>query len=387
VLIAIVLLLALAWWLARPAIPDAFYDYPLTENVTPGTLLRSETFLRHVPEGAMAWRFLYGTTRFDNSPAIASAILIVPETMPQTPKPVIAWAHGTTGIMSGCAPSVMRNPFANVPALEPLLDQGWAYVASDYAGLGTSGHHAYLVGEDAARQVLDAVQAARQISDVKLESRAVVWGHSQGGNTALWTARIAKDYAPKIDILGIAALAPASDLNELIERVQGTMFGEIVSSYLIHAYEQAYPDIAAKDYLTFTTSLVTRDIASRCAGEWGTLLSAGETLLLPKAGIFARDPATGPLGERLIQNSPREPFSIPLLIAQGDRDDLVLPEVQSVYAHQMCASGQAIDYRVYGERDHLSLVAEGSPLEADLIAWTVDRFMGKPWLNTCGEMK
>jgi hypothetical protein len=53
----------------------------------------------------------------------------------------------------------------------------------------------------------------------------------------------------------------------------------------------------------------------------------------------------------------------------------------------MCASGQAIDYRVYGERDHLSLVAEGSPLEADLIAWTVDRFMGKPWLNTCGEMK
>lgn len=67
---------------------------------------------------------------------------------PQTdPRPVIAWTHGTTGVVEGCAPSVIADPFANVPAVQPLLDKGWIFVATDYAGQGTTGPHAYLIGK------------------------------------------------------------------------------------------------------------------------------------------------------------------------------------------------------------------------------------------------
>ena len=66
------------------------------------------------------------------------------------PLDAIGWAHGTKGIARGCAPSV-EGPFVDVPAVPELIAAGWAYVATDYVGLGTDGGHAYLVGDDAAR--------------------------------------------------------------------------------------------------------------------------------------------------------------------------------------------------------------------------------------------
>jgi Secretory lipase len=175
-LFAFALLLAAAWWAARPAAPDAFYDAPGQRPAQPGALIRAEPFSRTVPEGARAWRILYATTRADGAPAVASAIVVAAgETA--APRPVLAWAHGTTGIAQGCAPSLMRKPFANVPGLPQVLQEGWAYVATDYMGLGTSGGHAYLAGDEAARGVLDSVRAARQLTELRLDSRVVVWGH------------------------------------------------------------------------------------------------------------------------------------------------------------------------------------------------------------------
>ena len=100
------------------------------------------------------------------------------------------------------------------------------------------------------------------------------------------------------------ALAPASDLPALLKSGQGTLFGKIVSSYLIHAYATAYPDVGIDSYVHPRTRPFVGDVASRCAGGWPTLFSAAETKLFPSAGIFARDPASGPLGNRLRQNTP-----------------------------------------------------------------------------------
>lgn len=375
--------LSAAWLMSRPANPDAFYEASPPSSAPPGILLRSEPFARTVPAGALAWRILYTTTRIDNSPAVASATVVASARAGVGPRPVIAWAHGTTGIARGCAPSVMARPFAHVPAVDKLIGEDWIYVATDYVGLGTSGAHAYLVGDDAARAVLDAVRATRSLRALALDNPVVVWGHSQGGNSALWTGMRAPTYAPDVKILGIAAFAPASDLPALLASGQSSMFGKIVSSYVAHAYSAAYPEIRIDDTVKARARALVGDIATRCAGGWDTLFSVLETLLLPSDGIFARDPRSGPLGDRLRENTPTGPIAAPVLIAQGTADDLVPPEIQERFVRARCAAGQPIDYRSYPGRDHLSLVAAESPLSNDLIAWTRDRLAGHPASAEC----
>jgi hypothetical protein len=49
------------------------------------------------------------------------------------------------------------------------------------------GPHAYMIGKGGeGRSGLDSVPAAKQMPELQLEDRTVVWGHSQGGQSALW---------------------------------------------------------------------------------------------------------------------------------------------------------------------------------------------------------
>ena len=296
---------ALVAWLAfRPATPDAFYGFALSPEQSSGALLRYEPYSLSIPIGGQGWRILYVTSS-GGKQMLASAIVVLP-TRGGDERPVIAWAHGTTGIVSGCAPSVLGRPFEHVPNMEAILRQGWAFVGTDYPGLGTDGGHPYLVGEDAARAVLDAVRAARRLKDAHLGDRVVVWGFSQGGHSALWTGMRAAAIAPELKVLGVAAMAPVSDLNELVQASKGSIFGKIISSYILTAYARAYPDVRLGDYASPTSRLVAHQIASRCIDGYQTRLAVLASKLLPRDGLFSKDPgSTGdparskhPLGQR-----------------------------------------------------------------------------------------
>jgi len=376
----LLLLLAAAagvWLAARPPHPDAFYEAGDDVPARPGQLLRSEPFERGVPDGARAWRILYTTTRADATPGLASAIVMVARSGLSAPRPVVAWLHGTTGVDAGCAPSLQSDPFAHVPALQPLLERGWAYVAPDYTGLGTPGPHPYLIGEGEARSALDAVRAARRIDGLALSDRTVVWGHSQGGHAALWTGVVAPTYASDVPIAGVAAAAPASDLKPLLETVQHTRVGRLLSSYLLRAYSETYPDVRFETYAPWWRGWLARDIAGRCMVGRKALVSLAQAIALGGT-IFGVSPLTGALGERLAQNTPIRPLSTPLLIAQGLSDEVVLPSVQLQFVKRRCDADQALELVRYVGRDHLSLVASDSPLNTDLLRWTADRFAAQP---------
>lgn len=112
---------------------SAFYDAPATLPGEPGVLLKSEPFTTKVPENARAWRILYTTTRDDNTPAVASAVVLTSLEPAHGPRPVVTWAHGTTGYAAACAPSNLAEPFSSgaLPALESIVANGWVLVATD----------------------------------------------------------------------------------------------------------------------------------------------------------------------------------------------------------------------------------------------------------------
>ena len=366
---------------------DAFYDAPDAPPDAPGSLLRAEPFTRQIPDGATAWRILYTTTLDEGEPTVASGLVVVPDgvgTDGGAPPPVVAWAHGTTGFARGCAPSVLDEPFESGAffLLDDVLARGWALVATDYAGLGTPGPHPYLVGQGEARSVLDAVRAARALGAATLGGQTVVWGPSQGGHAALWTGAVAPVYAPDVPLAGVAALAPASDLTAMVSHLENVPGGSVFASYVVAAYDAAYPDADAIEAVRPGARLVVHEMASRCLSEPGALVSVAEALSMDQP-LWTTDPTDGALGERLAENVPTGAVEAPLLVAQGASDPLVLPSTQDAYVGERCAAGQPVDYRTYEGRDHVSLVQADSPLAPDLVRWTEARLAGEPPTPTC----
>lgn len=363
--------------LSPNAAADPFYVPPSGWSQTPGSLLRHEKAVEQVP-GATTWRILYTTTDGDGTVRPASGLVVVPDD-DRSNHPVIAWAHGTTGYAQHCAPSLLDNGLeaGAMLVLDQVVAQGWALVAPDYAGLGTAGVQPYLIGEGEGRATLDAVRAARQLTEAALAATTVVWGHSQGGHAALWTGQLQPSYAPDIPLAGVAAMAPASDTVALTRHLPEVTGGSVFGSYVIEAYRHTYPDLDVDASLRPGVAVLVREMATRCLSEPGMLVSVLTALSLSRdPDIFAGDPTTGPLGEKLRQNVPTGPIPAPLLIAQGLADPLITPGLQAGYVAGLRSRGQQVDYRTYEGKDHMGLVAPDSPLTTDLFNWTARRFAG-----------
>ena len=361
--------------------PGAFYAAPKNRPAGHGVLLRSEPFTRSLPAGALAWRILYTTTGTDGSATVASAVVVAASSAPPGPRPVVVWAHGATGITPGCAPSLGTNPVGTdaVPDVAPALAAGWVVIAPDYPGLGTGGPHPFLIGLGAARSLLDSVLAAGRLGGLTLGGPTLVWGHSQGGNAALWSGIIAPSYAPAARLAGVAALAPGTGLPQLAR-----LWGDgIYAAYLIEAYSEIYPDVRFDSYVRAAARLPARELAGRCLDDPKVYLS-GLSWLLGGRSIWSAGPDAGAFGDRLRQNVPAHPIGVPVLIGQGAADTTVPATVQDAYVRQECATGTRVDYRTYPDRDHVGIFTGDSPLLPDLMQWSRDRLAGAPARTTCG---
>jgi pimeloyl-ACP methyl ester carboxylesterase len=370
---------------SEPKVTD-FYAAPADVPAKPGVLIRSEEVFGGVPEGAEAWRILYTTTRDKGEPAIASGLVMVKKGV-SGKRPVIAWAHGTTGVAQACAPSKETNAitFGSIPGVTEVVDKGWVVVATDYVGLGTPGPHPYLIGEGEGRSVLDAVRAAHQFSSVSLQDETVLWGHSQGGHAALWAAILAPTYAKDVDVIGVAGVAPATDLVGLAGNLVRTKGGVVFSAYLISSYADAYRDIRFASYVKPAALDPLREMADHCVTDIQPLIALAQEPALV-GDYYSRDPGSGALGEHLAANNPSGRITVPQFIGQGGKDVLVIPAVQAAYVAGRCAeSGNGpLDYQTYPDRTHVDVIAPDSDLVPDLIAWTSARFAGKAAPTTCG---
>ena len=365
--------------------PDAFYDPPADVPADPGVLLRSEPLTdRLLPEGAQAWRIQYSTTFADGSPAVAVATVLAPADPPPGSRPVITWEHGTVGILQKCMPSLVSAPFEGIPALDQVVADGWVLVATDYAP-NAQGVHPYIIGEGEARSALDATRAARQMPELTLSDETVVWGHSQGGHAALWTGIVGPRYAPDVEILGMAAIAPASNPEQILTMHGGDSSGARLGAYFAAAYSQYYLDVAFDEAVSPEARDIAREMATLCQFDPQDIPSLQAlTEQLGGSPVLA-DPAAGALGEWLRENTPNAAIGAPVLVAQGLTDEVVFPEVTDGFVEERCVAGQSLEYWRVAGRDHGGVVAPDSPLGEPLVRWTRDRFAGMAQESGCQE--
>src|ERR1700716_2954555 len=157
-----------------------FYRAPPSEAAgAPGTLVRQEVLDagRWAPPAS---RGLYRPTGWNKKPILVSGVVIVPAgDPPPGGRPIVAWAHPTSGVVPRCAPSLAIFLFEQIQGLRSFVRDGYVIAATDYPGLGTPGPHPYLVGASEARAVIDPVRVAGSLPGASGGKKFVVWGHSQ----------------------------------------------------------------------------------------------------------------------------------------------------------------------------------------------------------------
>ncbi|MGV9410418.1 alpha/beta fold hydrolase [Nocardia sp. NPDC003693] len=348
----------------------AFYEQPADAlDGKPGSIVKSESLIG-TPAAANAWRIMYRTTDVHGSPAVATGVVITPaDPAPERGRTVLAWGHPTTGAAENCAPSRGFDPFLDIEGLRFLLDRGYTVVATDYVGMGTPGPDSYLVGVTAAHAVLDSVRAAREIEAAHAGTSVILWGHSQGGQAVLFSAENAPDYAPELDIVAVAAAAPAADLTALMRTHLDDISGVTIGAYAFTAYATVYSDTAGarlNDILTPQAQAIVPRMNQLCLIK---NMSELHRIGRPLVGDFTTaDPTrTPPWSDLLSQNSAgSRPFTAPLYIAQGRDDELVVPADTDAFVARERAQGITVTYEQIPGATHATVAYLAVP---SLLSW------------------
>lgn len=368
----------------EPPEPGAFYlpPKPLPDG-PPGTIVRSEE-VEEAPRGSRAWRILYLSRSYTGKPTAVSGLIFVPTTAPAAGRRVVASTHGTIGVASGCVGSNREAKYwPAIDGLREFLDRGYVVVAPDYQGLGTPGPHPYLVGDSEAWAALDMVRAARRFERARAGARFAVIGASQGGQAALFTGQQAARYAPELSLVGVAAAAPATDLQRLFSENSDNPIVRVLSAYTLATWTRVYPGLRLDQIVTPAARPVVRRLARICITvDRSSAIASGLLGQLLRIGYLKRLPwETEPWKGIIARNSPgRVRIPSPIAITQGEADDLVLPAITTAFVERLCRSGQTVDYRTYPGLGHLPAGRTTAP---DLARWVDDRFAGRAAPTTC----
>ncbi len=284
--------------------------------------------------------------------------------------PVVSWAHGTSGLHDSCAPSRVGPslPERDWKYLASWMRQGYAVVASDYAGLGTPGLPAYLDGRSTAYNVVDMVLAAREFAGRRLPPTArlarkwVTIGQSQGGGAAIYTARYATEFGgSRLDYRGaVGTGTPAYIENYLLPlapKVPPIALPPGLTAYLSYIFaslRHVHPELGIDGILTPTGRKYLALAEKECVGTFGKHLknvSVGD--------YFTRPPSALPgfrTAVRAYMGMPESGFDQPFFMAHGRKDTDVPIPATLAYATVLKSNRQPLTFRTY-PTDHSGTLA------------------------------
>ena len=355
-----------------------FYDGPIPP---PGTTIESVPLdpALSLTGAGPAYRVLYSTVDQHDQPAVSTgAVFLPPGPAPEGGFPVIAWAHGTVGLGDDCTPSALPRSPRDDEYLSHWLNQGYAVVASDYAGLGTPGLMSYLNSVTTAHGVVDSVIAAHDMG-LPLSPEWAIVGQSQGGGAAVASARWATEFSAGtgLDYRGVVATGTPANIDNFVRQagpaLQLPELGPVANAYtayILAAFREARPDLDINSVLTPEGLMAAERAETVCVRPL-----TDELADLTPAAFFSAPLSSIPgMADALYEymGTPSTGFDRPLFLGVGLLDRDVPPASTLAFYDQLVANNQNVTLRIYPEEDHsgtvLASMADSTPFLRSVFA-------------------
>jgi hypothetical protein len=331
--------------------------------------------------GANAWQVLYLSTTVSGARTAISGTVLVPTTPYQGTRPVTGYASGTQGWGDQCAPSreMASGTFDEQFAVDNLLAQGWAVAVTDYPGLGTPGDETYSVGIAEGQAALDALRAATLLPGAGLSATApmAIEGYSQGGSAAGWAAQLQPQYAPGLQLKGIAMGGTPANLQAVAANINGTAFFAFLGGSAI-GFNAAYPSRNLLSDLTPAGQAAMAQLDTMCQGQ-ALVTYAGQRIQDYTVGGI--NPLNEPRWQKVLNANDLGATKpqVPLLQYHGLADEVIPWQVEATLHAQWCAMGATSLLTSY-PGDHVTTQVEA---QAQIASWLGARLAGTPAPSNC----
>jgi len=373
-------------------------------------------------KGAQAWKIAYISSDVTGHKTISTGTIVAPSgSSPKEGRPILAWAHGTTGSAQNCGPSQITNPTAalneyflmdgnswtdyGIPNGQEFINQGYVVVATDYQGLGGGGKHQYAVAQTNGRDVINSARAASSMMEVGAGKKTILYGWSQGGGAVIAAASL-PDYqaqagtaADNLQYLGFVALAP-EDIAAMLPNVptdeasakkliNGFTQANVPNVFLFAHYmmglwgtQAAFPELKLTDMLTEEGAKVVDKLSSnKCMHVLADTFSYAygdnyKSLIKP-------EPTNSIAWIKAFVDGSVKPVKpvAPVIVYWGTKDTAVPPIMHELYQKQMCATGGNVGrIQLPGQQTHFTTPGVSAPM---YLEWVKDRITGKPVVNGC----
>lgn len=316
---------------------------------------------------------------------------------------VLLFLHGTSGFTDGCGVTGDDPLYALLSAA--VAATGYVVVAPDYLGLRGDGvpsgfPHPYLVGQPTAIASLDAVRAAVSLDPMErgdqcASPRFAVLGGSQGGHAAMWVDRLAPYYARELELVGVVATVPPSDvlgemtraLTEIVDATSNTVaflgtapawYGvDDLSDVFVAPWDTDVPAALAADCSpgddiptpTALSDVFTSSILDAAAG--GTLAD-----LEPYGCVIAENGLTTTSIPRL--DTPAASYGI--LDVFSENDELVSTPIERVAYTAQCNAGVPLQYLECAGAGHTDSTLWSL---SEILTFIEARFAGEAFTPSC----
>lgn len=336
--------------------------------------------------GLAAYRYQYVSRNLNGTAVPATGIIGVPYASVRQDKkyPLVAYAHSTSGVYAGCAPSSLSD-LGGFDTLNILAMNGFAVVAPDYAGIGNNEtEHEYMSFPAHANDLYYGMRAARHAFPDSFTDEWASVGHAQGGG-AVWklseTANVKSGRAG--NYVGTVALAPMSKMHDMASYAAENVLNQNNYSSYDTTYEFLWLPIALQrailsaDTSSFSQKLLDRvqiaeqtqscDMGVRALG-----IGLSQKDIIPNADAIKSN-EDFQRWQELVSPAMGDNANKPILIVQGMEDTSVLPQISINAFNDTCEYGNEAYLSLYPGIKHRDVIAASAP---EWLSFLQERFEG-----------
>jgi pimeloyl-ACP methyl ester carboxylesterase len=351
-----------------------------------------------VPPGVAVYKIQYTSIDLDGTPVPSTGFIAFPFARMGKSFKLVAYAHGTSGVFPGCAPSTSPNLY-DYYSWTQLLLAGYAVVATDYAGIGNNHTaHKYIASAANSNDIYWSVAAARNAFPDILSHEWASIGHSQGGG-AVWKLsehRLVQD--SKSGYLGGVSVAPVSKLYDALlqlDQIRGlaASFPPDLDTHFflgLGVLPSAMLGVTAT-FPNYTAPIISERLKQRIElAKIGQMCDTAISGLAVDLRLDAISSCTVESDKILREyqriNAPAQGdlASKPLLLILGEEDTIVSKESDEASYAASCGYGNAIHMSVYPGLDHSAVLGAAAP---EYLVFLQDLFTNTYFKNCSMETK